>query len=144
MLATSIPHLSTGSVFIDSGLMSSPFTIFSIDLSSEGCCGCWPGIFNKGIWREWDPGDTIPGSVALSTIPGRGDSFGLEWPDGVTVSKADKFPPPRTLAEVELRDEEEDEDVAVAGGIKGYGKNRWDFSRSESKAESPDTEPNGT
>lgn len=53
---------------------------------------------------------------------GRGDCFGLGWPAGVTVSKAERLPPPRTLVEFELRDEVEEDD-AVAGGISGYGKN---------------------
>ena len=36
----------------------------------------------------------------------------------MTVSKAERLPPPRTLAEVELSEEVE-EDEAVAGGMSG-------------------------
>ena len=39
----------------------------------------------------------------------------------MTVSKAERLPPPRTLADVELREEVEEED-AVAGGMKEYGR----------------------
>ena len=41
----------------------------------------------------------------------------------MTVSKAERLPPPSTLVDVELKDEVDDEE-AVAGGISGYGRNR--------------------
>lgn len=126
-------YLSVASLFTSGdGLISKPFTIFSMDLSSEGCC--WPGKHRSGKWCVgW--GETIfifSGVPGWSSI-GRGESLGLEWPDGVTVSNADKLPPPRTLVELELSEDVEDEE-AVAGGIKGYGRNRCAFSLSESNA----------
>jgi hypothetical protein len=70
------------------------------------------------------------GAESIIPPPCLGECFGL---DGVTVSNAERLPPPRTLVEFELSDDVEEEE-AVAGGIKGYGTKRCAFSRSESKA----------